>query len=283
MSNYCVVDIETGTIAKYGRKAHFKYNQIIAICFKHQGQEAKVYYKEEDWEEVIYNELKNTKVMVAFNAKFECLHFWKYNKFQQLLKDGLRIYCGQLAEFMLSGQRHQYPALRDIAVNKYGCLEREKFMEQYWNNEGNWFTLDGYILPKEEEEKYKKVIFNGRGACHSYEIEEGRSKYGVENNIVYKKGLIDTGDIPKDLVINDVKSDVEDTEVVMLAQIKEAKRIGMFTLIDALMDSLLATASMEFNGLYLDQEIRDRNKLQLEKDIKAKEEEILKLCERYWK
>ena len=228
MSNFCTVDIETGTKEYIGRKACYLANDIVSICFKHQVEDARVYYKESDWESIIYSELKRTKTMVAFNAKFESLYFWDKQLFQKLILDGLRIYCPQLAEYLLSGQQHTYPALRDIAVNKYGCQERTKHMEEYWD-----------------------------------------------------KG-IDTKDIPEDLVLEDVRNDVLDTEQVMLRQVKELKKQGMYTLCMELNESLLATTEMEASGIYINQEVMRTNKDILKKELAEIYVELNNLSEKYY-
>lgn len=222
ISSYCTVDIETGSKEEFSRKGNplTGSNPIIAACFKHQNEEARVYYKEKNWERVLEEELGRTKRMVAFNAKFECLHFWKYEVFQDWLRKGGMIYCPQLAEFMLEGQKVKYPGLRDIAVRKYGCKEREKMMEKYW--------------------------------------DQG----------------IDTADIPRDLVINDVLNDVLDTEKVMLKQVKEVKKQGMYTLIIDSMDGLLATTEMEYNGLMINQEVMNINEQKVTEQIQNIEEEL---------
>jgi DNA polymerase I-like protein with 3'-5' exonuclease and polymerase domains len=157
------------------------------------------------------------------------LYIWKYDWFQEWLINGGKIYDTQLAEYVLSGQRHKYPALRDIAVNKYGCKEREKKMEAYWDN-------------------------------------------GV-----------DTKDIPKELVLEDVQNDVLDTEQVMLKQIHIAKKEGMMSLIMEMMEGLLCTTEIEYNGMYIDRNIFIGNKDALERDIKLNISHVEQLSLQYWR
>ncbi len=227
MSNFVVCDIETNIKVMYKRKAHFLHNGIVAACFKHQDEEARVYYKEEDWNAVLEKELSKTKTMVAFNAKFECLYFWKYPAFQRWVADGGRIFDPQMAHYMIRGQRETYPSLRKIAVEFYGCDYRNKVMEPYWEKE------------------------------------------------------IDTADIPKDLVINDVIKDVWDTEKVMLEQIRIMKKEGMFILGNELMESILATTEMEYNGIYIEQKIMQDNQALLEVEIEELRKQVLEIGNKY--
>lgn len=229
MSNYSVVDIETGIDDYLGRKGCYITARTVSMCWKRANKEPSVYYKDNDWNKILEKELMDVDIIVAFNAKFECLHFYKYKAFQDWLLKGGKIYCPQLAEYMLTGQQHKYPALRDIAVNKYGCKEREKRMEVYW--------------------------------------QQG----------------IDTKDIPKELVLEDVMNDVLDTEAIMLQQVKEAKKEGMFNLIMEECEGLLATIEMEYNGIYINQDILRRNKLLLLKEIAEANKDLVQISERYFK
>jgi len=228
---YAVIDIETSIKESFLRKANpfDPDNKIIAIGAKKQGEEAKTYYKEPDWDKVLYQILEGVDILIAFNAKFECLYFWEYDTFQAHLEQKGKIYCPQLGEYILTGQRHKYPALRDIAVNKYGCKEREKRMEEYWD-----------------------------------------------------KG-IDTSEIPKELVLEDVRNDVLDTEQVMLQQVKRLKEQGSYKLAMSMMDSLLATTEMEYNGIYINQEVFQTNKQILQGRIKETLIELDTLSRRYFK
>jgi len=72
------------------------------------------------------------------------LYLWSLDDLQNYFKRGGKIWDTMLAEYIISGQQHKFPALRDIAVNKYGCKERTKEMEEYWNK-----GIDTSDIPKE--------------------------------------------------------------------------------------------------------------------------------------
>lgn len=260
MSNYMIIDLETGIQEHIGRKGCYLVNKIVALVMKEANKSpiATLDYTSLYWR---LASDPGIEILVGHNIKFDLLHLWKDGAIQLWLKGGGKIWDTQLVEYMLSGQRHKYPALRDIAVNKYRCPEREKKMEKYWNNNGNWF-YEGRILPGLEKEFQEWLSKNPHTTNHA-----PRSYYGQSRSIRWIDTPIDTKDIPTELVLDDVNYDGMDTEAVMLKQVAEAKRIGMYNLIMLEMEGLLATTEMEYNGVYVNQEILERNKIELEEEI----------------
>lgn len=140
---YVILDLETTSEVRYSRVASPFYNHILAVGLKYQGEEKpRTYYQDhmpKDW-------LKDVNMIVAHNAKFDLMYLWHLQELQEYFKNGGKVWCTQLAEFMLSGQKHKYPALRDIAVNMYGCPERTKHIEKY--KLGKFIGM--LAVPKEE-------------------------------------------------------------------------------------------------------------------------------------
>lgn len=239
MSNsYLILDLETGSHESYLRKGNpfDPRNKIVAVGIKVQGYDEPYALDNTEgrglnrFEKILTNPLQEkVTVIVGHNIKFDLLYLWNNKVLQNWLKAGGKIYDTQLGEYILSGQRHKYPSLREIAVNKYGCKERPKHMEEYWD----------------------------RG--------------------------IDTSDIPKELVLEDVENDVLDTEQILLQQIPELKKQGMYQLAIQSMEGLLATTEMEANGLYINREIFQSNKQRLQEEIKEIESDLETLTRRHWK
>jgi DNA polymerase I-like protein with 3'-5' exonuclease and polymerase domains len=128
MDNFLVIDLETTTREMYGRKANPWYNQIVAVGLATETDVSAEYVYPN-----VLKELKiNESVLVGFNMTFDLLYLWALSDLQDFFKRGGKVWDCQLAEYMLSGQQHKFPALRDIAVNKYGCPYRDKLMEPYW-------------------------------------------------------------------------------------------------------------------------------------------------------
>lgn len=225
MQSYLILDLETGCRKVYGRTANPWYNPIVAIGLAKQGEVYSEYIYPNKLENLILQE----DVIVGHNLSFDLLYLWGCKDLQDFFKRGGKIWDTSEAEYTLTGQKHIFPALRDIAVNKYGCKEREKKMEAYW-----------------------------------------------------EKG-IETIDIPKELVIEDVENDVLDTEQVYLKQLEKAKQTGMITLLEERMDFVLATIEMEYNGMYVNKDILETNEKKLQQEYDTALQDFNTLIQKYWK
>src|SRR3990167_11012435 len=216
--SYCVIDLETTIKEAYGRKANSitKENLIVASAQKLQGA---------NYAQAIYGptvHLPDVDTLVGHNLKFDLLHLWP-----QIANSNYSVWDTQLAEHILTGQQSGFSALRVLATSKYGAAEREKRMEQFWE----------------------------QGIC--------------------------TSKIPKSIVIEDVTNDVLDTEIVVLNQLKEAKRCLKLTLIKALGNGLLASCEMESNGIYINRQIFDDLKGLLEETFNSCNESLTSLMGKY--
>ena len=96
--------------------------------------------------------------------------------------------------------------------------------------------------------------------------DEGTSEYDVrkldEVKILWESGVL-TADIDKELLLSylcdPVHGDIANTRRVCFKQYAELKRRGMWEMFQARMDSLLFNAIATFNGLYVNQEIANKN------------------------
>ncbi len=236
---YICLDLETTTKTSHKRTANplDSDNKIIAIGSKLPGEEAHaeyvnytVYDPDYGYGPGVQDFETRQEIIVGHNIKFDLLYLWKYKGVQKFIKEGGKIWDTQLAEYYLTGQQTRWYdcSLRNLAVNKYGCQERQKKMEEYWD-----------------------------------------------------KG-IDTSEIPKELVLEDVLNDVLDTEQIYLQQLEEAQKLNMLPLLKTVMNELLTTTEIEYNGMYIDRQIFDKNKGQLEQELIKAEEEFIKLVKGYW-
>ena len=75
---------------------------------------------------------------------------------------------------------------------------------------------------------------------------------------------VDTADISKDLLLPYAVADVDNTWLTFVGQITKARELGMSKMITTRMESLLATTEMEWNGLYINKEIAQKQKQELE-------------------
>lgn len=130
--SYLILDLETGIIVYCGRKAHYKKNNVIAIGLKNSEGDKEIKYLHP---EVLKDIEIDEDILVGHNiGKFDVLYLWNMPGFQEFLKRGGKVFDTMLCEYMLSGQQHKFPGLREIAVSNYGCQEREKTMEEFWDN-----------------------------------------------------------------------------------------------------------------------------------------------------
>lgn len=276
---YLTLDLETGSKESYLRKGNpfDPKNKIVAIGIKNQGApEAGSYYlldcpwaSLDDW----VSDLILGDVIVGFNIKFDLLYLWRSKVFQEWLKKGGRIFDCQLAEYTLTGQRHKYPPLRDKFKNgklsnpgvarKYGCKDRRKCIDDLLFSRTSEGLRDlGLTLEQ-----------------HDNRILSEYPEITNEQLLSFK----DMYDIPRELVLEDVRNDVLDTEQIMLRQAKLLKEAGMWDLTQSLMDSVLATTEMEFNGIFINQEVFQENKCKILSQIDSIKQELEILTREYQK
>jgi DNA polymerase I-like protein with 3'-5' exonuclease and polymerase domains len=229
VSNYLALDIENDNSKLYGEKAgNFQIDPIVAVGYKTDTKHFAKYYSDPGFDGIPHL-LEETDVMIVHNATHDLLFLWRITRLQAFFERGGRIWDTQLAENILTGQQTKYASLRGLAVDVYGCKEREKLMEPYWD-----------------------------------------------------KGL-QTSQIPRDIVIEDVMNDVLDTEAIYLQQVVKAEELGMTQLIQDRMDGLLATIEMKYNGFKVDRETLIRNRKELQARLDEKKQALLLLAERHWK
>lgn len=98
-----------------------------------------------------------------------------------------------------------------------------------------------------------------------------------------------TEDIAESILLEYQKGDVLTTEELFLTQVKQAREQGQVIQIQQRMEGLLATTEIEYNGMYIDQEVAAEQQVDLEVKIdglqKALEKHIPELpdgCEFKW-
>ncbi len=76
-----------------------------------------------------------------------------------------------------------------------------------------------------------------------------------------------TEDVPEDILLEYQKYDVLTTEEIFLSQVAQAREQGQTIQIQQRMEGLIATTEMEFNGMYIDQEVAAKQQAALEDKI----------------
>lgn len=119
--------------------------------------------------------------------------------------------------------------------------------ESWWEyvmRNGVWDTSIAEYLLTAQIEKYPSL--DSCAVKYGGTVKDNRLK-----DEFWGKG-IDTTEIPEDIILPYLEQDVLNTKIIAEAQIEEAERLGMMPLMRAMMSAMLATAEMEWNGLYVD-------------------------------
>ena len=121
--------------------------------------------------------------------------------------------------------------------------------------------------------QYAEYLLEGQiPSAQMCSLEDLSIKYGGDVKIdevkeMWKQG-IDTPDIPEDLLIRYLHGDIENTEIVFLAQVKRAREQGQLIDIMGRMEGLLATTEMEYNGIYVNREQAAADQSLLESELR---------------
>lgn len=143
--SYTILDFETTSKEFFNRTANPWFNRVVAWAIKNSEDLISNYGKED------ISLFIKTPVIIAFNAKFECLYLWKYLQFQQYLQEGGKIYCPQLAEYYITNFQTKMPDLRNLSVDKYYCLDRIKWLDKLlFDNRSQSIYTDVDQLPKDK-------------------------------------------------------------------------------------------------------------------------------------
>lgn len=96
---------------------------------------------------------------------------------------------------------------------------------------------------------------------------------------------VDTMDIPKDVVLNDLYWDVMDTEQVYLSQLSRLQQVTpqMSRLLEVQNNLILATTEMEYNGMYVNKQVLLDNMATLESELTEKTQRLAGVVKKYWR
>lgn len=253
--NYLVLDLETDGL-------DYRKDPIVAIGLCRFGQSTTIYKDQCEHMRKWWTYLQCTDLLVGHNIKFDLLFLWGCEELQDWFKQGGRIWDTQLVEYMLSGQQDKYPKLRDIAVERYGCPARTKWIDDLLFN---------------KKETLRQLMMYPQGGQNDYIDPTPQIKL-LES---YQK----VSDLPREKVLEDVKNDVVDTEQVYLKQLKLVQERGknFENLVMLEHDAILATAEATYNGMFVDTKKLLENKKELETQLELKQAELMQIVGRYWR
>lgn len=130
----------------------------------------------------------------------------------------------------------------------------------------NWLREGGKIWCTQ----YAEYILTGQQAQWN-SLNELSAKYGGsqkndEIKAMWEAG-IDTIDIPKDMLLDYLDDDLCNTRIVFKAQVERAKQLSMINSLYTHMEGLLALTEMEYNGLYVNHEVAEGHRKELEQQL----------------
>lgn len=240
---WCTIDLESQNIPYLGHASspHHPDNYIVAAGWAIDGEPVQSLYfesKEEalasDWLE---KALEGQTYLVAFNAGFEIM--WLYHcykdTFMKFINRGGKIWCPQLAEFMLSHHQTMYPSLVDCSL-KYGGDKKIDEVSILWGQGVLTADIDKALL--------MQYLAGERS------VDEDGEVHGFDG-------------------------DVANTRRVAFAQYKLMKEQGMYIAFQIRCMSLLFNAISTYNGLYVDMDIARKNQAEQEKQIEQIKADIV--------
>lgn len=221
-----VIDLETTIRCPVGNSSGnpmWLGNKIIAAGFHKVGAggpPAVIYEKAGVDQGVLRTVLRSANLVIGHNIKFDLLYIYRQSD-EQLP----RIWDTQLAEYLLSAQKHLYASLDELTAHYLG---------------------------------------------------EHRLK-DDEIKAMWKAG-VQTEDIPRGKLVPYLEGDVINTEDIFLKQWELAEQLDLLPLMFTQMDALRATIEMNRNGMCVNWDYVDEQRINYGYHIQKRAEEVEKLA-----
>ena len=224
--SWLIVDLETENHEYYNSVASPFHAQNYVVAPGWALDDGPVQHRyfnsreEADTSDWFKTAIQNAAVLVAHNATFE-LHWFLHRHYSDLMaffKRGGRVYCTQLAEYLLSGQTETYPAL-DSTAPKYGGTHKIDEVKVLWEQGALTSEIPKDLLltylagPEGDIENTRKVLF---GQLQKLE-EKGMLQMVLERNDALLFNAICT--------FNGLYIDMETAKKNHVDQLAEADRI----------------------------------------------------------
>jgi Autographiviridae DNA polymerase len=119
MTNFMVLDLET-SISKgpHGPAAKDPTNDFFTVIAGNSPENVQVIHELQGFNRklpvIAVKLLEHTDVIVAHNAPFDISYVWNNPSFQEFLLRGGQVWDTQVAEYLLSGQRHSFASLGEL-------------------------------------------------------------------------------------------------------------------------------------------------------------------------
>lgn len=170
--SFLILDLETNCHEYYGNLASpfHPENYIVAPGWALDAGDVQYEYfanrAEADSSDWFDRAISTATILVAHNSTFEIqwLLHRHYDAFTGFLKRGGRVYCTQLAEYLLQHQTETYPSLEDTA-QRYGGTKKVDEVKLLWEQGALTSQIDKDLLirylagPEGDIENTRKVCF----------------------------------------------------------------------------------------------------------------------------
>ncbi len=119
MTTFCVIDTET-SISKgvHGSQAKDPTNDMYTIIAGSNASDVKVYHNPQGFKRQLPLEvaelINKADVIVMHNAPFDLSYLWQTKELQDFMLRGGQVYDTQIAEYLMSGQRHSFASLGEL-------------------------------------------------------------------------------------------------------------------------------------------------------------------------
>lgn len=188
LGTWFIHDFETQNEEYFGSKAspHNPNNYVVATGYCIDGGDIQAHYfhcKEQSLAHDWIDKLAGCRYYVAHNATFEIHWMLKFyrEQFINFIKNGGRIFCTQLAEYMLTHHTSTYPALEDCAL-KYGGTSKIDEVKILW--EAGYLTadIDEALLMKYLADPEQGDVANTRRVCFAqYKLMQEQGMWDAFN------------------------------------------------------------------------------------------------------
>lgn len=245
MGKYYVVDLETtvrnkgpGSVGKFAAHPQSMTNEIVMYAYKKEGDpKGETYTKG-----FLPLPPEDMDIMIGHNIAFDIQYLitrslvWR----EWFLSPKSKIWDTMIAEYILTGQEDKYANLDYCALKHAGA--GPKALEFYKNMTKMQVVAENAGQEQLDRFNSDKALFY---ATWGHVLKDDKIKE-------YWEAGYDTTDIPSNELREYAIGDVENTEMIFLSQIEIADQQNQIDLIQAMMESRMATIEMEYNGFAFD-------------------------------
>ncbi len=130
MTNFCVLDLETscGT-SVHGPAAKDPSNDFFTVITGDTVDNVQVMHNKDGFKRILpalaVDLINKSDVIIGHNLPFDLSYIWKNECFQSFMRRGGQVWDTQVAEYIMSGQRHSFASLAELQLIYLGGRIKE--------------------------------------------------------------------------------------------------------------------------------------------------------------